>query len=60
LKNAIFWDVMPCGSCKSRHFGGTYRCHHQGGKMVLIGRNETAKFLAKVITYLFLYDVVGI
>jgi hypothetical protein len=20
MKNAVFWDVMPCGSCKSRHF----------------------------------------
>jgi hypothetical protein len=22
-KNAVFWDVMPCGSCKNRRFGGT-------------------------------------
>jgi hypothetical protein len=22
-KNGIFWDVMPCGSCKNRRFGGT-------------------------------------
>jgi hypothetical protein len=21
LKNAVFWDVTPCGSCKNRHFG---------------------------------------
>jgi hypothetical protein len=21
-KNAIFWDVMPCGSCKNRRFRG--------------------------------------
>jgi hypothetical protein len=21
-KNAVFWDVVPCGSCKSRRFGG--------------------------------------
>jgi hypothetical protein len=20
VKNAIFWDVMPCGSCNNRHF----------------------------------------
>jgi hypothetical protein len=19
MKNAVFWDVMPCGSCKKRH-----------------------------------------
>jgi hypothetical protein len=23
VKNGIFWDVMPCGSCKNRRFGGT-------------------------------------
>jgi hypothetical protein len=23
LKNAVFWDVTPCGSCKNKHFGGT-------------------------------------
>jgi hypothetical protein len=22
--------VTPCGSCKNRRFGGTYRLHHQG------------------------------
>jgi hypothetical protein len=23
MKNAFFWDVTPCGSCKNRRFGGT-------------------------------------
>jgi hypothetical protein len=23
MKNGVFWDVMPCGSCKNRQFGGT-------------------------------------
>jgi hypothetical protein len=23
MKNAAFWDVTPCGSCKNRRFGGT-------------------------------------
>jgi hypothetical protein len=31
-KNAIFWDVTPCGSCKNRRFRGTYRFHHEAGK----------------------------
>jgi hypothetical protein len=31
-KNGVFWDVTPCGSCKNRRFGGTYRFHHQGDK----------------------------
>jgi hypothetical protein len=25
--------VTPCGSCKNRRFGGTYRLHHQGEKI---------------------------
>jgi hypothetical protein len=24
-ENAVFWDITPCGSCKNRRFGGTYR-----------------------------------
>jgi hypothetical protein len=23
VKNSVFWDVTPCGSCKNRRFGGT-------------------------------------
>jgi hypothetical protein len=30
MKNAIFWEVTPCGSCKNRRFGGTQRLHHKG------------------------------
>jgi hypothetical protein len=22
IKNGVFWDVTPCGSCKNRRFGG--------------------------------------
>jgi hypothetical protein len=22
VKNGVFWDVTPCGSCKNRRFGG--------------------------------------
>jgi hypothetical protein len=32
LKNAVFLDVTPCGSCNNRRFEGTYRLHHQGDK----------------------------
>jgi hypothetical protein len=32
LKNAIFWDVTPCGSCESRRFGGTYRPNYEAEK----------------------------
>jgi hypothetical protein len=30
LKNFAFWVVTPCGSCKNRRFGGTWRLLHQG------------------------------
>jgi hypothetical protein len=23
MKNCVFWDVTPCGSCNNRRFGGT-------------------------------------
>jgi hypothetical protein len=26
MKNTVFWDVMPCGSCKNWHFGGMCHC----------------------------------
>jgi hypothetical protein len=29
MKNVVFWDVFPCGSCKNRRFGGAYRLHPQ-------------------------------
>jgi hypothetical protein len=29
MKNGVFWDVTPCGSCKDRRFGGTWRLLHQ-------------------------------
>jgi hypothetical protein len=32
MRNAVFWDVMPCGSCKKRCFGGKYRFIHHGDK----------------------------
>jgi hypothetical protein len=34
LKNAVVWDVTPCGSCKNRLFGRTWRPHHQGGSHI--------------------------
>jgi hypothetical protein len=32
MKNAVFWDVTPCGPCKNRRFAGTYLLHIQGEK----------------------------
>jgi hypothetical protein len=33
MKNGVFWVVTPCGSCKDRRFGGTWRLLHQGEKI---------------------------
>jgi hypothetical protein len=33
VKNAVFWDVTPCGSCNNRRFGGTERLHHPDDKV---------------------------
>jgi hypothetical protein len=32
FKDAVFWDVKSCGSCKNRHYGGTYRLNLYGDK----------------------------
>jgi hypothetical protein len=32
MKNGVFWEVTPCGSCKNQRFGGTKRLYHQGDK----------------------------
>jgi hypothetical protein len=36
MKNAVFWDVAPCGSYRNRRFGETCSLHLQG-------RNPLAK-----------------
>jgi hypothetical protein len=41
LKNAVFWVVTPCDSCKNRRFGGTWRLLHQGDKKEAPGCSET-------------------
>jgi hypothetical protein len=41
MKNAVFLDTVPCGSCKNRHIGGTYCNHHQGDKNRL-ARNDAS------------------
>jgi hypothetical protein len=43
VKNAVSWNLTPCGLYKSRRFGGTYRLHHQGDK------NWQAAWLMEVI-----------
>jgi hypothetical protein len=36
MKNGDFCDVTPCGCCKIRRFGGTYRLHHQVDYTIII------------------------
>jgi hypothetical protein len=49
MKNTVFWDLMPCGSCKNRRFGGTYGLHHQGDKNRL-ARNNVSSALRLLVT----------
>jgi hypothetical protein len=46
-KNAVFWDMTPCGSCNSRRFGGTYHLHHQGAKNQRARDNVNSNFHLK-------------
>jgi hypothetical protein len=32
MKNVVFWDVTPSGSCENRRFGESYQLRHQGDK----------------------------
>jgi hypothetical protein len=36
MKNCVFWDVTPCGSCKNRRFGGPYLHLYQCDKNRLL------------------------
>jgi hypothetical protein len=50
MKNAVFWDVVPCRFIKNRRFGGTCRLHLHGrrnnasGVKVLGGCQQTLQF----------------
>jgi hypothetical protein len=47
MKNAVFWDVTMCDSCKNRHLGGTYRPHHQGDKNWKVRNNFSSNYHLK-------------
>jgi hypothetical protein len=42
MKNGAFWVVTPCGSCKNRRFGGTWRLLQQGDKIGELGTTQAA------------------
>jgi hypothetical protein len=50
MENAVFWDIMPCGSCKNRRFRGMYCFHHQSDKNWWAGNNFSSSMV-------FLYGV---
>jgi hypothetical protein len=43
MKSIIFWDMTPCSplSC-NRRFGGTYRLHLQGRRIILAKTSRQA------------------
>jgi hypothetical protein len=47
MKNAVFWDVTKCDSCKNRLFGGMFRLHHQGDKNQLARNNVSNNWKPK-------------
>jgi hypothetical protein len=54
MKNAVFWDVTPCGSCRNQRFEGTYY-HHRQGKRIREQRKALAVAAAVVYTgYIYL------
>jgi hypothetical protein len=36
MKSAVLCDVTPCGSCKNRRIGGTYRLHLRSVLQLLV------------------------
>jgi hypothetical protein len=59
MENAVFWDIMPCGSCKNRRFGVSYHLHHQGDKNQRtrnISNNYKPKRAAKKCYAVFQYS----
>jgi hypothetical protein len=41
VKKGVFWVVTPCGSCKNRRFGRTWRLLYQGDKNRGTGNNTS-------------------
>jgi hypothetical protein len=51
MKNAVFWDVTPCGSCKNLRFGVMYRLRYQGDKNYCHSDNRGDTFLRNFVSY---------
>jgi hypothetical protein len=48
MKNVVFWDVAPCGSCVNRRFEGMYRLHIQGRKIRERGTSMSRRLQTEV------------
>jgi hypothetical protein len=59
LKNGIFWVVTPCGSCKNRRFGGTWRLLHQCDNIGELGTTQTAPSNRRTLRRNFFAAYVG-
>jgi hypothetical protein len=53
LKNGVFWVVTPCGSCKNRRFGGTWRLFYQGDKIGELGTTQAVTINRLATKYFF-------
>jgi hypothetical protein len=55
IKNIIFWDMTPCGSCKDGRFGGKCHHHYQSGKNQRAMNNISNNYLRRaLIPYMFM------
>jgi hypothetical protein len=54
VKNGVFWDVTPCGSCKNRRFGGTWCLFHQGDKNWWIRNNASVALSSPILVTLMM------
>jgi hypothetical protein len=55
MKNVVFWDMTPRGSCYNRRFEGTYHLYHHGGKNErarnIVSNNEQLSKLSVLVSH---------
>jgi hypothetical protein len=54
-KNAVSWDVTPCGSSRCRRFEGNYHFHYQGNTNRRARNNDSIKYLTKHVEKKYKY-----
>jgi hypothetical protein len=60
INSTVLWDVIPCGPCKNRRFGGTLYFHDQGDNNRWARNNVSSRiiFLPSVLLLLVTGNVV--